>query len=277
MVATTILPPFTAVRLAWCIAGKFASEPESKISAQVAEEILKKVPAQAATDPKEQSYVLQSEATIQAAVRSLEVIYKGRVLNFEENEKLREAYMENVKEGIEFGRKMTDYLKALPTMAIVGPGAAGTMGPMLAGRLGIAPENQTLFLWGFGAVMTGLGYLIYRAYVRYYRKQTQMLYVEQDYERNLYFDQYIARVVAALTGLYQDIDRIHAQTFGASYPVATNENAASIVNDLLRGVRSTMCRYVHEHMRKGVVTPEVWTLCEVGEPQSEQCPYWSKH
>lgn len=275
MAVTTILAPFTAVRLAWAIAGKFTSEPDSKVSAQIAEELLKKMSAKAATDTNERSYVSQSEATIHDAIRSLEVIYKGRELNFEENEKLRQAYIENVQDSIQFGSKAKDYLKALPTMAIAGPGVAGTLGPTLAGYLdrGIATGYQTLFLWGFGAVMAGLGYFIYAGIVRRGRKRTQMLYVEQDYERNLYYDQYIARVVAALTGLYQDIDRIHEQTFGEVYPIGDGD-ADSVVADLLRGVRPTMCNNVHKHMRKGVVTPAVWTMCEVGEPPSTQCPYW---
>ncbi len=122
MSASTTLAPFTAIRLAWAIAGKFSSQPEGKLSAQVSEQTLKDISARAAKDPKEQSYVSQSEATIQAAIRGLEIILKGRNLNFDENEKLRKAYMENVQEGIQFGSKAKDYLKALPTMAIAGPG-----------------------------------------------------------------------------------------------------------------------------------------------------------
>lgn len=85
MAVTTTLAPFTAIRLAWAIAGKFTSEPEGKLSAQVAEQTLKGISARAASDPKEQSYVSQSEATIQASIRGLEIILKGRNLNFDEN------------------------------------------------------------------------------------------------------------------------------------------------------------------------------------------------
>jgi hypothetical protein len=270
MAATTIFAPFTAVRFAWAIAGKFASEPESKTTAQDAEDSLKEILARATTDP-EQSYVSQSVATVRAAIRSLEVIYKGRKLSFEENDKIRQAYMENIQDGIRFGSKVEDYLKALPAMAITGTGVAGTLGPTLAKRLGI--ENELLFLWGFGAAMAGIGYFVHLGLVLAGRRRTQMLYVKQDYERNLYYDQYITRVVAALTGLYQDIDRIHEQAFGERYPIH-NGNAGSVVTGLLRGVHPTMCRYVEEHMPKGLVTPEDWTLCEVGEPHSRHCPHW---
>jgi hypothetical protein len=182
--------------------------------------------------------------------------------------------MENVQDSIQFGSKAKDYLKTLPTIAIAGPGVAGTLGPSIAAYFGVVEVNQSLFLWGFGALTAGLGYLIHAYFVYRGRKRSQMLYVEQDYERNLYYDQYLARVVATLTGLYQDIDRIHEQTFSAYYPIK-NGNAQRVVEDLLKGVRPTMCKYVNEHMRKGLVTPEVWTLCEVGEPPSAKCPHWT--
>lgn len=275
MAATETLAPFTAIRLAWAIAGKFSSQPEGKLSAQVAEQTLKDISARAGKDPKEQSYVSQSEATIQAAIRGLEIILKGRNLNFDENEKLRKAYMENVQEGIQFGSKAKDYLKALPTMAIAGPGVTSVLGPTLADLFGIEKVNQTLFLWGFGAAMAGLGYLIYSGFVLGTRKRTQQLYVAHDYERNLYYEHYITRVKATLTGLYLDIDRLHKQTFGNEYPL-DGIRPENVVNNLLQGVAPTMCRHVHKHMAAGIVKPECWVLCEVGEPRSEDCAHWGK-
>ena len=270
MAVTKILAPCTAVRLAWAIAAKFTSEPENKISAQVSEDYLKKMAAEAATDPDEKSYVSQSAVTIHAAVRSLEIIYKGRKLNFEENAKLRQAYIENVQDSIQFGSKAKDYLKALPTMAIAGPGIAGTLGPTLAHVFGVENNYETLFLWGLGAILAGVGYLFYAGIVRYGRGRTQKLYVAQDYERNMYYEQYIARVKAALTGLYQDIDRIHEQAFGASYPLH-GIGASSVVDALLQGVKSTMCERAVEHMQKKMITPEIWTICEVGNPYCGKC------
>lgn len=146
--------------------------------------------------------------------------------------------MENVQDGIQFGSKAKDYLKALPSMAIAGPGVAGTLGPTLANNIGIV-GNQSLFLWGFGAAMAGLGYLIHAGFVSVARKRTQQLYVAQDYERNLYFEHYINRVKATLTGLYLDIDRLHKQTFGDTYPV-NDESQEDAVGGLLQGVAPMM-------------------------------------
>ena len=274
MPETKILAPFTAVRLAWAISGKFSSEPESKLSAQNADENLKKMLVEAANDPQEQSYVSQSAATVQAAVRNLEIIYKGRQVNFEENEKLRQGYLDNAQESIEFGKKAKDYLNALPTMVIAGPGVAGTLGPTLATAVGIDPNYETLFLWGFAAALSGIGYWIHWLFMKRGREKNQKLYVLQDYERNTYYEQYIARVQATLTGLYQDIDRLHESVFGNAYPVQ-GEDANIIVSRLLSGVMPRMCTKIHSHMAKGLVTQDRWTLCEVGEDASKDCQYYS--
>mgnify|MGYP001569367040 FL=1 len=43
-------------------------------------------------------------------------------------------------------------------------------------------------LWGVGLALAGLGYIINLLIVRKMRRSKQMLYVGQDYERGLYYD-----------------------------------------------------------------------------------------
>ena len=267
------LSPLASVGLAWTIAGKFTSEPESKMTAQLAEDRLKAALESVGAGTVEQQYLSRVETAILAAVRNLEVIYKGRELNFAENERLRQAYMENVRENIEFGRNARSYLKALPTMAIAGPGGTALLVNNLPQRL--TGEHETLFLWLLGAALSGIGYWIYRGVMFLSRKRTQTLYVQQDCERNLYYSSYVTRVEVVLAGLYSHVDRVHSQTFGAPYPHSEG-NAATVVGELLAGIQPRMCRYVHEHMRAGVVTPELWPLCEAGGEGVESCPHWRK-
>lgn len=51
-----------------------------------------------------------------------------------------------------------------------------------------------------------------------------MLLVQQDYDRNLYYEQYMSRVAMTLTSLYLDLDRIHQVVFGAPYPVSDGKH-----------------------------------------------------
>lgn len=215
---------------------------------------------------------LRLRPPIDASLRSLETIYKGRELNFEGNAKLREAYMQTVQENIAFGSKAQDFLKSLPTMATSSAGGTITFGYSLATWLGAA--NREAFLALVGIALAGVGHLLHAAIVRAMRDRTQLLYVQQDYKRNLYYAQYISRTTVALISLYQDVDRIHQAVFGSPYPVQQGALASDIVQELFRGVRPTMCKYVHKHMREGVIRPGDWALCETGEPACQDCRHW---
>lgn len=270
MAKTTLLPTATAVRIVWGMTGKFSDDEQSRTMATYVEDALKHIEEQAqaqGVNPKEKSYVTSAIATMKASLRSLDIVFKGRTLNFEENEKLRATYLESVKESLNFGNKAKDFLKSLPTMTI---GAAG--GVTVAQVLGV---SETV-LWGLGLVLAALGYLVNLRFVRLARHQTQMLYVAQDYERDLYYDQYVSRVTDILLGLLLDLERIHKRVFQENYEAKTIPSALEgIINEILVGVRSTFCPYAHKHMRNKKITPELWTLCESGNVEAMRlCPLW---
>ena len=106
-------------------------------------------------------------------------------------------------------------------------------------------------------------------------EENKTLYSKQDYERNLYFEQYVTRVCTTLTTMYSDIDRIHKRIFGDSYPLP-DEKEAQIIKDTLKGVRHTMCHHAHKHMREGKITPKLWPLCEAGGKSAENCAHWEE-
>ncbi|MFQ5613870.1 MAG: hypothetical protein ACE5H9_17250 [Anaerolineae bacterium] len=265
MSITSLLPPPSAVRMVWALTGAFSNDQHSNQSAILVEAALKDIKDRAEADEKENQYVISAIATMDASRRSLDTIYKGRQLNFEENGKLRSVYLDSVRDSFDFGSKAKDFLKSLPTMTI---GTAGGM--TIAQALGLSGS----VLWAVGLILAAAGYLVNLWFVRRARRQTQLLYIAQDYERGLYYDQYVSRVAVILTSLYLDINRIHKNVFGTPYP--TDGVAASqIIEDMLHGVRPTYCQYVHKHMREKKVTPELWSLCETGSAGAVQkCPHW---
>ncbi|MDF0592330.1 hypothetical protein P0O24_01865 [Methanotrichaceae archaeon M04Ac] len=267
---TSILPPFTAVRMVWAQTGASSDDEQSQITATLVKNSMKNIREKAEADgvnENEKEYVLSALATMESSLRNLDIAYKGRTLNFEENEKLREAYLDSIKEGIEFGNKAKDLLKSLPTMTI---GAVGGV-TIVSHLFGDLQEES---LWGIGLAFAAAGYLVNLVIVRAGRTKTQKYYVVQDYERGLYYDQYVSRAANILTSLYLDLDRIHKNAFGQRYPVDTTDESA-IVDDVLKGVRNTYCKYVHKHMREDKVTHELWPLCETGnEDAVKKCPHW---
>jgi hypothetical protein len=268
MPKTALLPTVTAIRMVWAMTGKFSDDQPSQTMATYVEDTLKGIENQAAgVSAEEQSYVTSAIATMKASLRSLETAHKGRDLNFEENEKLRRAYLESVTESISFGSKAQDVLKSLPTMTV---GAAG--GVTIAQALGISG----ITLWGLGLALAALGYLVNLWFVRRARRQTQLLYVSQDYERDLYYEQYLNRVTTILLGLFLDLERIHKNVFQETYEADTNPSTIrSFVEDILAGVRSTFCPFVHKHIADNRITPELWTRCESGNTDAVRlCPNW---
>lgn len=268
MSKTALLPPVTAVRMVWAMTGKFSDDEPSKTMALYVEDVLKNIEEQAlGIAPEEKSYVTSAAATMKASLRSLDTAYKGRDLNFKENEKLRTAYLDSIKESLSFGNKAQDFLKSLPTMTI---GAAG--GVTVAKALQVSDVQ----LWGLGLAFTAIGYLINLFFVSRARRQTQMLYVSQDYERGLYYEQYLSRVTAILLGLILDLERIHKRVFQENYESDTNPTTVrSYIHDILAGVHSSFCPFVHKHMSEKRVTPELWAGCESGISEAvRRCPLW---
>ena len=257
MATTSFLPPSTGVRIAWALTGKFPKSEESKLSAVYAEAALKDIELQAKNDATELKYVTGAKGMIFSSLRSLDTIYKGRNLNFDENEKLRSVYLETIKENINFGYKAKDFLKSLPTMTI---GTAG--GVTLASQLGI--EGNLLI--GLGAALAGVGYLVNVLIVRLMRKRTQRLYIKEDYDRNLYYDQYIMRIVVSLTSLYMDLNRFHKKVFNEAY--SDEGDIKDIVENVLKGARATSCEYTQKHMDEKKITPELWPICETGDEKA---------
>jgi hypothetical protein len=258
---TVLLPPPTAVRMVWALTGAFSDDVSSKENAALVETVLKGLLSRAekerGTYPLEYEYVIAAYATLQSSLRSLDTVYKGRTLNFYENEQLREAYLNNVRDSLNFGKTLQDFLKSLPTMTITAAGGI-TFFQWLGQRVPVFDDPAVLALLGLG--LAGIGYGINLLFVRISRRQMQFNYVRQDYDRGLYYEQYVNRVQLILNALLNDLERLHERVFGLPY-LAEDDNPVQIVADLLKDVRPTHCLLIHQHMRQGVITPKLWPTC----------------
>ncbi|HXF83917.1 MAG TPA: hypothetical protein VNK49_00870 [Anaerolineales bacterium] len=266
MAHSILLSPATALRIVWAQMGIFSDDDHSKQTAQEADAILKNIEERSRKNEKEHRYISSAIGAMKASLRSLDIIYKSRQHNFAETEKLRNLYMQSITDSLEFGKKAEDLFKSLPTMTITAAGGI-TLGELL--------NLSSGYVWALALGLGAAGYLINLWFVTRSRKQTQMELIQQDYERNLYYKQYIDRVSTVLISLYTDLDRLHTNVFGAPYPLK-NKDLGALVNEILSGVRPTFCPLVHEHLRAGKVTPELWALCETGaEEVVRHCPHWS--
>ncbi|MFC2067237.1 hypothetical protein ACFLUO_09390 [Chloroflexota bacterium] len=266
---TKLLSPPTGIRIAWALTGAFVNSPESKDIASAAKKVLDDLKQQADQQKgPEQEYVDGAVAVIQATLRTLDTIYKGREINFKENEKLRAVNWSNIEAGLSFGKSAKDFMKSLPTMAI----STGA---------GVITFNQLFTLpswasWLIGLGFAGIGYIINMVIEHKLAHVKQRLLIEQDYERNMYYEQYVIRVRTALINLYADIDRLHKKTFVQYYQLEASEDAATVVDGIIKGAMPTMCDYVHSHMESGRITASLWSKCETGGKTAEKCDFWGK-
>jgi hypothetical protein len=266
MSKTTLLPPFLAVRTVWARTGEFAKETQSTILAAESSAAWKAIEAKARGSEKEETYVSQAMLAMKASLRSLETIYKGRELNFEENQKLRQGYLKSVEDAIAFGDRTKDFLKSLPAM-VISSASGVTVAEFLGERL------TDVQVWAIGWGLAGIGYFVSYAITKAARRRSQLLYVFEDYERSLYYDQYVSRAAAILKTLYIDLQRIHQSVFGDEYPV--DASVDTVIAELARPLKTTFCPYVHKHISGKTVTPELWPRCESGSEEAvRDCPLW---
>lgn len=268
-----LLSPSDVVGIAWALTGFFATKDieTTEIAAEAKKglDYLKELAKNAGE--QENLYVIKATGSLNAAMRTLNTIYKGRVLNIEENDNLRKENLENIKQGLQFGNNAKDIMKSLPTMAI----ASGT------GTITLTQLMQSWNLpdwapWLIGLGTAGIGYFINLGFVRWGARQRQGVFIKQDYERDMFYQHYLTRVRTALINLYNDIARIHESIFQKHYPVGSSENAASVVDGILKGNQMTMCEFVHKHFDSRIITPNLWVLCETGGKAAETCKYWEK-
>ena len=172
---THLLPPVTAIKMVWARTGALSSDPHSQILAGQAELAAKEIRERAEGVEHEERYVISAFAALDACYRNLDIIHKKRNQDFQQNEKLRNAYFETVKENLEFGTKAKDFLQSLPSVTIGGAG-----GLTLAEVLGLS--MRPVWSWVFALGLASAGYLFNLLIVRLMRKKKQMLYVLQDYE-----------------------------------------------------------------------------------------------
>ena len=262
---TKLLAPALGAQIAWGLTGAFPENDEAAAKLAAEEEArLKQAQRLAEGNDQEVRYVNGAVAAIYASVRSLQTAYKGRELHFKENAKLREEGLQAVQDASAYGVKLEDVLKSW-----FGTGVGGAAGAAVGifGELGWVKTVGLLI--GTGAV----GLVINAVFAFKGRKKRQALFMRQDYERSLYYLEYLRRAQQVLERLYERLQSLHIATFTRSYP--EDDGGIKVVEKMIDAVRPNMCVNVHQHMRDGVIRPEHWAVCEAGSDSVRKaCKKW---
>lgn len=264
---TKFLPPDMAVRIAWALTNQLSESESVRLEATRATQLMKDIRINVdIKDKKEEQYVNWVCAAIEATYRDLVTITNGRNLNFAEVKELRDKEMEKLNQNSQFTTNLQSSIPKISGMTIGGVGISILFTKIVP----IFEEGYFLPVLAIGAaisyVIDGL-YFIPRT-----NEKIQNQKVKLDYDRNLYYMQYINRSREALKALYISADRYHRNIFRSSYYSKEEiPEIETIIDEVLSGISPTMCNNISKCMIGNIVKPDMYAVCETGL-NIENCP-----
>jgi hypothetical protein len=288
--SSVILSPSLAVRLTWQFTSIFSQNTSYKLLKDNYEKVLDGMLALAKeVDKKNSNKNAEEEHYIQAAIqmiksslRTLQIIIDGRNLNFKEEDELRIKSQEKINNFSNFSKNLQSSVPRLGSMTVAG--AAGgipiaTIANDALTKIGGISDDMSSFIFAMSiAVAAGIGYVVNALVIQsHVIRKTQKEKIRADYNRDLYFEQYVHKSAIVLIDLYKQIQILHDSFFPRDSSEIV-QNPEKLVEDLLSGVKAHMCEFVDEHMADSSrydIDDKIWALCETGVGV-KQCPYYPK-
>lgn len=261
MEKTQKFPPDAVLERVWAATGVFSKVPSSGPYKVLSDTELSNL--ETGLKDKHLAYVRAVVPAMDACLRSMHTIFEWRELNFKERDALRDAALESVGEDMKSGLGVGDYLKTIPTFTAVS--AAGT-------AYNYFQEVPAKESWFFGLSLGVIGLIVHAYILKKLRERRMWLFVRADYDRALYFDDYLHKVRMALELVYDRANGIHERIFGGKY---SNDPAEDYYKPILKAIKRSDCYLVHIHMGNGTITPDQWPICKSGlKDRIEECPYY---
>jgi len=263
---TALLPPIQAIMLLWSTSGRFGDK-ESHSGETELRTRLEALQKSAGDDKKELAYLNLAGNRLYAALRNVEILYKGRELNYAENRIFRDDYLSSLKKSYDFSGQLKEGLKSLPAITIGGSGGIALLQTT-------QQEPGTAGLVFAGLLFAGIAFVLKELLDRLLLYNRQMNHIRQDYETTAYYEHYLGRVEHLLKHVAFDLNEGHRTIFGI--PNQDPEELEAAVTGLIANVRPVCCHLVHKHIRTRKVNPETWLYCETGLPGCRLCKHFKE-
>jgi len=265
MKKTSLLPPLSAIKLLWGATRAFANESISDAYESILKPHLDSLEQLAGDNKEEKLYLKYVGIQLMASLRNAGMVYKGRQLNYAENRALRKAFLDSLKERYEFSMQIKEILNNLPAVSFAGVGGLAL--------LHVITDEPELLVQFFIAVLFGfLGYFVRRRILKRSQDKKHLNYIHQDYEATIYFIDYLDRMESVLVKLYENLEEIHKQIFKEYY--SGEDKYKDVIKNLLRESLPNRCKYIDEHIREGIVKPDIWYMCETNLSARENCMHY---
>ena len=287
--SSKILSPLLAIRLTWQFTSMFSENTSYKLVKDNYEKVLNGLKQLASeADEKysnkkseEVQYVQTAIPIIKSSLRTLQIIIDGRNLNFKEEDELRQKSQEKINNFSTFSKNLQSIIPRLGSATVAGAAGgipiATIINDALTELAGLSADFATLIFSLTIAGVAGIGYVVNGLVITpYIIKKTQKEKIRADYNRNLYFEQYVDKSVTVLVDLYKQIHDLHNSIFSQKIPDIPQKEVIQLVEDLVSGARGHMCEYVHKHMAKDSgydIDDNLWALCESSQGV-EHCKYF---
>lgn len=301
--AAGLLTPMMGVRLAWALTGAFTTAESSNadtakkdqnkkstsagespsgetspagnsqtcsVSAEKAREILTAVLKAAENDPDIKAKTLKSIAAIYTTVRNLSTIYSGRQLNFQENDLVRNAYIESIANDIEFGKSILDYVKTLPS--VIAAGGAGLGISFLLNMYGIL-SLSTYDLFIIAILVAGLAFFGNYFFRHWCIRRKVRQFVWWDSDRNHYYEHYLNRSYGELKNLHKALVRIQNPDLSKGEDINKKcEAGEKEIQELFTSLYPTTCKDINLCIFNRDFDPNKWVFCETrGSSTQDKC------
>ena len=224
---------------------------------------------------KDIQYMDNVLAAIDGTVRTLLIIIRGRNKNFEETDSLMEMYIKKNESINNFTLSFQSAFGRVASMTFGGTSATAI----------VATLFPDLAVWIFPLILSGCGALFYGFYelVATPRKdrENRKARIRNDYQRDVYFLNYIERCKSALVGLllntFSAYETIYDKSYVNSAKSKLNDTetmrakrnyAEKIVENALAPLgRKYYCDNIHECYRNKVFINDfnIWANCESGQ------------
>ncbi|MBN1182134.1 MAG: hypothetical protein JXB49_07595 [Bacteroidales bacterium] len=264
---TKLLPPLSAVQMTWVTAIKFSAPESIDLYEEYVKPSMTNIIESSKSDEKENEYILKAIPMMAVTLKNINTLRKGRELNYADNKILRNVYLESINQKFDLVSKIKDFVKNLPAITI-----AGTGGLVFAeGTLTNVDTSDKLF---FALLFAAIGYGINQLINRYLLQRKQLNYIKEDYQTTCYYENYLDRVEVTLHNLFDELEALHQKLFGEKYH--SDINGKRLITKMIADIRSKRCRFIKSHMEKGLITSDIWHLCEIESGREKECPYYKK-
>jgi hypothetical protein len=234
-------------------------------------------------DPNDEKYMDAIFNAVDSCVRTLLVIIRGRDTNFKETDSLMDMYIKS-------NESISSFTLSLQS-------AFGRVAGMTFGGTSATAIVMTLFpnlpVWVFPLTLSAMGAISYALYellvTPWKQKKNMAARIKNDYQRDIYFQQYVRRCRDALVGLLMNAFSIYKQVYGVHYDDSfknieiQRKFAENVVDDALGSLDlKYSCEDIHDcYDKKIFLTNESielgrWATCESGEG-NEKCPIFQKN